>query len=233
MAIYTAGHSILSEEKFLDMVKDMDTVVDVRSHPTSRYEQFQKDKMEKWVTAAGKQYVWAPGLGGWTGEHKQYAKEMEKEGVDISPYLGSKGKFPKQHIAKKLKPTDDKPIWTSRGFADYEWFMTTPEFKKAAQELVDMGKKKDVVIICAEALYYKCHRSLISDYLLYKYGVNSHHLISGGKPVSHDHVLGNRLDRYQPKVIKSWGPATDKPIGYFTDPGGTVHPIEVSEHKKG
>jgi uncharacterized protein (DUF488 family) len=50
-----------------------------------------------------------------------------------------------------------------RGYADY---MQTPEFKEGLHELITIAHEKTVVIMCAEAVPWRCHRSLIGDALL-------------------------------------------------------------------
>ena len=50
-----------------------------------------------------------------------------------------------------------------RGFADY---MQTREFKSGLDELIDLALHQTVVIMCAEAVPWRCHRSLIADALL-------------------------------------------------------------------
>ena len=50
-----------------------------------------------------------------------------------------------------------------RGFADH---MQTKEFAAAVEKLVELARKKPTVIMCAEAVPWRCHRSLISDALL-------------------------------------------------------------------
>jgi uncharacterized protein (DUF488 family) len=50
-----------------------------------------------------------------------------------------------------------------RGFADY---MQTPEFGEALKKLIDLATQKRTAIMCAEAVPWRCHRSLISDALL-------------------------------------------------------------------
>jgi uncharacterized protein (DUF488 family) len=50
-----------------------------------------------------------------------------------------------------------------RGFADY---MQTPEFKKGIELLIGTSKLKQTVIMCAEAVPWRCHRSLIGDALV-------------------------------------------------------------------
>ena len=49
-----------------------------------------------------------------------------------------------------------------RGFADY---MQTEEFEKNLQELIHLAKSEQIVLMCAEALPWRCHRSLIADAL--------------------------------------------------------------------
>ena len=56
--------------------------------------------------------------------------------------------------------------WTNlsfRGFADY---MQTPEFQKGIDLLIETSKLKQTVIMCAEAVPWRCHRSLIGDALV-------------------------------------------------------------------
>ncbi len=50
-----------------------------------------------------------------------------------------------------------------RGFADY---MQTPEFQEALDQLIQLAQKRRTAIMCAEAVPWRCHRSLIGDALL-------------------------------------------------------------------
>ncbi len=61
-----------------------------------------------------------------------------------------------------------------RGFADY---MQTEEFTKGLHELLDLASEKTVAFMCAEAVPWRCHRSLISDVLLVR-GIEVQHIIS-------------------------------------------------------
>ena len=49
-----------------------------------------------------------------------------------------------------------------RGYADH---METNEFDAAIKELLELAKANRVAVMCAESLWWKCHRSLIADYL--------------------------------------------------------------------
>ena len=61
-----------------------------------------------------------------------------------------------------------------RGFADY---MQTPEFEEALNELVRLAKRLPSAVMCAEAVPWRCHRSLIADALLVR-GVPAEHIMS-------------------------------------------------------
>jgi uncharacterized protein (DUF488 family) len=52
-----------------------------------------------------------------------------------------------------------------RGFADY---MQTPDFKEGLRELINYAKSKTCALMCAEAVPWRCHRSLIADALVLK-----------------------------------------------------------------
>jgi uncharacterized protein (DUF488 family) len=61
-----------------------------------------------------------------------------------------------------------------RGFADY---MQTPEFDSALQELLPLAKKERLALMCAEAVPWRCHRSLIADALRVR-GFRVEHIMS-------------------------------------------------------
>jgi len=58
------------------------------------------------------------------------------------------------------------PGWINasfRGFADY---MQTPQFEEALLRLIELAEEKPLAIMCAEAVPWRCHRSLIGDALV-------------------------------------------------------------------
>ena len=69
-------------------------------------------------------------------------------------------------------------IW--RGFADY---MQTEEFESALLALIELSNAGRIAIMCAEAVPWRCHRSLIADALVVR-GFTVHHIIgpSGVRP---------------------------------------------------
>lgn len=70
-----------------------------------------------------------------------------------------------------------------RGFADY---MQTPEFETALDDLVGLAGSTQIAIMCAEAVYWRCHRSLIADALVAR-GIPVEHIM--GRPRREPHRL--------------------------------------------
>jgi len=68
-----------------------------------------------------------------------------------------------------------------RGFADY---MQTEEFTRALDELWDLARLLRTAIMCAEALYWRCHRSLIADAFIVR-GGEVFHILSDQKIENH------------------------------------------------
>ncbi len=70
-----------------------------------------------------------------------------------------------------------------RGFADY---MQTPQFERALGALIKLAARRQVALMCAEAVPWRCHRSLIADALLAR-GISAEHImnLTRGRP----HVL--------------------------------------------
>jgi uncharacterized protein (DUF488 family) len=56
--------------------------------------------------------------------------------------------------------------WRNESFRNYADYMQTPEFAAALDELVMLAKKQPTAICCAEAVPWRCHRSLVGDALL-------------------------------------------------------------------
>ena len=82
-----------------------------------------------------------------------------------------------------------------RGYADY---MDTQPFQIAAFQLINMAKRTPVIIMCAERLPQRCHRSLIADYLTLQ-GLHVFHLIDGdGK---REHQLSPELRRESARLV--------------------------------
>lgn len=87
--------------------------------------------------------------------------------------------------------------WRNAGFRGYADYMQTPDFEHGLDELIEAAKKEPIAIMCAEAVPWRCHRSLIADALTVR-GIGIRHIMGPGKRQSHKltsfaHVEGTRL----------------------------------------
>jgi len=69
---------------------------------------------------------------------------------------------------KKQVPVDRSPNIALRNesFRNYADYMLTPQFAAAIDRLLDRAPHANTAIMCAEAVYFHCHRMLVSDYLV-------------------------------------------------------------------
>jgi uncharacterized protein (DUF488 family) len=84
----------------------------------------------------------------------------------------------RQSLGGRRRPAPDAPpsAWRNEGFRAYADYMRTPEFHVALEELVALGRERRTVIMCSEAVPWRCHRTLISD-ALYARGVTVEHIL--------------------------------------------------------
>jgi uncharacterized protein (DUF488 family) len=74
--------------------------------------------------------------------------------------------------------------WRNASFRGYADYMQTPEFDRALQRLVKLARTKRSAIMCAEAVPWRCHRSLIADALTIR-KIPVFHITSASKPRTH------------------------------------------------
>ena len=137
MDIYTIGHSTHDKDTFVSMLKahDIETLVDVRSYPSSRYcPHFNKENMEQWVTENNIRYLHMPELGG---------RRRKLYGIDESLVNG----------------------WTHVSFKNYAAYTFTDEYERGINKLLRIAEKERIAYFCSECLPWKCHRSIISNTL--------------------------------------------------------------------
>jgi uncharacterized protein (DUF488 family) len=97
------------------------------------------------------------------------------------------------HLAKELggrrTPQADShnTAWRNASFRAYADYMETAEFQAAADELLREAKLHRTAIMCSEAVWWRCHRSLIADYLKIR-GVGVLHILSPTKVEPHPYT---------------------------------------------
>ncbi len=93
----------------------------------------------------------------------------------------------------------------SPGFRSYADYMATDQFRNGVQELLSAAARSRTAIMCAEKLYWKCHRLLLSDYLTAR-GVEIIHILEPGKSSTHtltpDAVITETGIIYPPPKLK-------------------------------
>jgi uncharacterized protein (DUF488 family) len=112
------------------------------------------------------------------------------------------------------KPRKDSVnlAWRNESFRGYADYMQTPEFSAGVENAIRLGRQKPTVLMCAEAVPWRCHRSLVSDALLAR-GVEVLEIIGKAAPEEHKltsfaHVEGTKVtypkpeDRGQLTLIK-------------------------------
>jgi len=163
LQLFTIGHSNRSFEEFLSLLKafEIRVVADIRRYPSSRkFPHFNHKELLQLLNRQNIRYIWMEALGG-----RRHAGKNDK-----SPNTGIK----------------------SPGFRNYADHMTgTPQggnpsdkFRAAVQELLSIAAGAQTAIMCAEKLYWKCHRRLLSDYLIAK-AVKVKHILEPGRASEH------------------------------------------------
>jgi uncharacterized protein (DUF488 family) len=88
---------------------------------------------------------------------------------NLSKSLGDAGieyvHFPELGGRRKALTNSPNSAWRNEAFRGYADFMMTQEFRDGINRLLDLARQKRTAIMCAEALWWQCHRSLIADYL--------------------------------------------------------------------
>jgi uncharacterized protein (DUF488 family) len=144
--VYTVGHGNRSIDELIATLQSggVGLLVDVRAHPGSRHvPHFARDALMASLPAAHIAYAWrGEGLGG-----------------------RRRAKAPSRHIA-----------WRNPSFQAYADYMDTPTFRAALARLqadargyaasaAEDGRGGGVAIMCAETVWWRCHRRLIADAL--------------------------------------------------------------------
>lgn len=101
--------------------------------------------------------------------------------------------FPELGGRRKAKPDSKNTAWRSEMFRGYADYMETEEFQKGIARLGDLAEKSGpTAIMCAEAVWWRCHRSLISDYLKAR-GVEVFHILDHKKVEPHPFTSAARI----------------------------------------
>jgi len=98
---------------------------------------------------------------------------------------------------RRPKPDSVNTAWRNKSFRGYADYMQTKEFIEQLLHLIAFARENRVAIMCAEALPWRCHRSLIADALVVR-NVKVEHIIGKDSTISHAltewaHVEGTKI----------------------------------------
>jgi uncharacterized protein (DUF488 family) len=83
-------------------------------------------------------------------------------------------------------------VWKNSSFRGYADYMQSDDFKNAIIDLLEISKLHAVAIMCSEAVWWRCHRSLVSDYLK-SLDIEVIHILSKGKTEIHPYTSPARI----------------------------------------
>ncbi len=123
-------------------------------------------------------------------EQSELEKSLDKNGVNYI-YLRKLG---------GLRPATKNSVndaWRNKSFRNYADYMQSDEFKQGLEELIKLARDATTAIMCAEAVPWRCHRSLVSDALMV-YGISVDEIIGRGNTRPHTltpfaRVVGDRI----------------------------------------
>lgn len=162
MVIYTIGHSTRSLDELVELLRahHVSRLADIRTVPRSRrHPHFSADALEVSLPAQGVAYRHFPRLGG----------------------------------LRKPRKDSRNGAWRHEGFRGYADYMETAAFRDALTDLVEWGEEgpstslrpgPQTAIMCAEAVWWRCHRQLTADALLAR-GIDVCHITSAAPAAAH------------------------------------------------
>ncbi|MEO7149492.1 MAG: DUF488 domain-containing protein [Rhodanobacteraceae bacterium] len=117
--------------------------------------------------------------------------QLTGAGIDYEPFLELGGR-------RKVQPDSSNTAWRSAAFRGYADYMQTDEFQAGAERLAALTVQKCTAIMCSEAVWWRCHRGLVSDWFKVR-GVEVLHIIDEQHVAEHPytpaaHVMNGELD---------------------------------------
>ncbi|TFV61047.1 DUF488 domain-containing protein [Mycobacterium sp. PS03-16] len=90
------------------------------------------------------------------------------------------------------EPRED-PWWRVEQFAAYAAHTRTAEFDAALREVLSDSVDHVVAVMCSESVWWRCHRRLVADVAVLRFGAPTTHLMHDGAPVPHPVAEGARV----------------------------------------
>lgn len=113
------------------------------------------------------------------------AESLKEQGIEYRHKANLGGR-------RKPRPDSHNSAWRNEQFRGYADHMETEDFRSGVQELLELTASKRVAVMCAEAVWWRCHRSLIADYLKAE-GHEVVHIIDEKKTEEHPFTSAARI----------------------------------------
>jgi uncharacterized protein (DUF488 family) len=129
----------------------------------------------------------------WPGSKRypQFNKEALAE--SLSAHAIHYEHFPELGGKRKAKPNSRNTAWRNASFRGYADYMETEQFQRGIERLLDFAAESGTTaIMCAEAVWWRCHRSLIADYLKAR-GLEVMHILGANKVDPHPYTSAARI----------------------------------------
>ncbi|HVM78582.1 MAG TPA: DUF488 domain-containing protein [Stellaceae bacterium] len=152
MIVHTIGHSTRPLAELVSLLEGagVDFLADIRRFPRSR---------------TNPQF---------NAENLGSALEAHGIGYRHLPALGGR-----RGAAPSGEPSPNT-LWREAAFRAYADYAATPEFRAGLAELLALAGEHSVAIMCAEAVWWRCHRRIVADYLIAR-GVEVRHILGADK----------------------------------------------------
>ncbi|WP_131103794.1 DUF488 family protein [Ornithinimicrobium sufpigmenti] len=178
-SLLTVGHGTLDREGLGDLLTKagVQLLVDVRRFPGSRHNpDARREALEEWLPARGIDYRWDERLGG----RRRLTAEEDAQSPD--------------------------PWWRVDQFRAYAAGTRTSTYAEAMEALLADAAARCTVIMCSEAVWWRCHRRIVADVATLRYAVPTRHLMHTSRLTDHPVSEGARLTDHGEVV---WdGPST-------------------------
>ncbi len=100
--------------------------------------------------------------------------------------------FPELGGRREPRPDSINTAWRNAAFRGYADHMETPEFLTGIERLRETARSGRTAVMCAEAVWWRCHRSMIADHLKAA-GVRVLHILGPDKVQEHPYTAAARL----------------------------------------
>jgi uncharacterized protein (DUF488 family) len=114
------------------------------------------------------------------------AKSLQEHGIHYEHFAELGGR-------RKPRPDSRNIAWRNASFRGYADYMETEDFRRGVDRLVDLANDiGPTAIMCAEAVWWRCHRALISDFLKAR-GTEVTHIVDAKKTEPHPFTSAARI----------------------------------------